>query len=120
MLSEYLPLILFALLAVGISVGGIVFSSLVGPKSRKSKQKYESYECGVEQLDSPHKPMALKFYTVALLFTLFDIETIFLLPWALSFRDLAGQGAFWSFLVFMAVLSVGLFYILKIKVLDFE
>ena len=120
MLNEYLPIILFALIVVGIGVGAITFSSLMGPRKTYSKVKFEPYECGVDQAENPHKPFALKFYTFALLFILFDIETIFLLPWAMGFRSLVGGGAFFTVLFFLAILGLGLFYILKTKALEWE
>jgi NADH-quinone oxidoreductase subunit A len=120
MLNEYLPFILYALAVVGIGVGAIAASSLLGPKKTYSKVKFEPYECGVDQKDNPHKPFALKFYTFALLFILFDIETIFLLPWAMGFRSFVGGGAFFAVLFFLAVLGLGLFYIIKTRALEWE
>lgn len=120
MIAEYLPFILFALVALGVGVAAIAVSGFLGPKRLFSKAKYEAYECGVDQLETPHKPFALKFYTFALLFILFDIETIFLLPWAVRFKALAGTGAFATVLLFLAVLGLGLFYILKTRSLDWD
>ena len=74
----------------------------------------------MDQVDNPHKPFALKFYTFALLFILFDIETIFLLPWAIGFRSLIGGGAFYAVLFFLAILALGLFYIVKTGALEWE
>lgn len=120
MLSEYLPFILYGFLVVAMGVGAIAFSSLVGPKKTYSKVKFEPYECGVDQVEDPHRPFALKFYTFALLFILFDIETIFLLPWALGFKSLVGTGTLPAVLFFLAILGLGLFYIIKTKALEWE
>lgn len=120
MLSEYLPFILYGFLVVATGVGAIAASSLVGPKKTYSKVKFEPYECGVDQVEDPHRPFALKFYTFALLFILFDIETIFLLPWALGFKSLVGTGTLPAVLFFLAILGLGLFYIIKTKALEWE
>ncbi len=120
MLSEYLPFILYGLLVVFVGVAAIALSSLLGPKKTYSNAKFEPYECGVDQIDNPHKPFALKFYTFALLFILFDIETIFLLPWALDFKHLMHTGALPAVLFFLCILGLGLFYIIKTRALEWE
>ena len=120
MLNEYLPFILFAGVTVFIGVAAIAVSSFLGPRRLYSKAKFEPYECGVDQVDNPHKPFALKFYTFALLFILFDIETIFLLPWALGFKRFIGTGTLPAVLFFLAILGLGLFYIIKTRALEWE
>lgn len=120
MLSEYLPFILYGILVTAIGVGAIAFSSFVGARKTYSKVKFEPYECGVDQVENPHKPFALKFYVFALLFILFDIETIFLLPWAIGFKHFIGGGAFFAVLFFLVILGLGLFYIIKTKALEWE
>lgn len=120
MLSEYLPFILYGFLVVATGVGAIAVSSFLGPKKTYSKVKFEPYECGVDQVDNPHKPFALKFYTFALLFILFDIETIFLLPWALGFKSFMGTGTLPAVLFFLVILGLGLLYIIKTKALEWE
>lgn len=120
MLNEYLPLIIYGLVVLAIGVGAIAFSSFMGPKRTYTKAKFEPYECGLDQKDDPHRPFALKFYTFALLFILFDIETIFLLPWAIGFRGLIGGGSFFTVLFFLAILGFGLFYIIRTKALEWE
>jgi NADH-quinone oxidoreductase subunit A len=120
MLNQYLPFILYGLLVAFVGVAAIAFSSFVGPKKTYSKAKFDPYECGVDQVENPHKPFALKFYTFALLFILFDIETIFLLPWAVGFKHLLGSGAFFSVLFFLVILGLGLFYIIKTRALEWE
>ncbi len=120
MLTEYLPFILFGLLALTVGIIALAFSSWMGPKKMESDNKFEPYECGMDQMDSPHKPFALKFYTFALLFILFDIETVFLIPWAFGYRNFLGTGTIVSMLVFMGVLGFGLFYIIKTRALEWE
>ncbi len=120
MLSEFLPLIVYAGLAVFIGVAAIALSTLLGPRRTYTKVKYQPYECGVDALESPHKPVAIKFYTFALLFILFDIETIFLLPFAVGYKRLLGGGALEAVLLFLAVLGLGLVYILRTGALQWE
>ncbi len=120
MLNEYLPLVLFSLLALFVGMAAIAFSSFVGPKKHFSKNKFVPYECGVDQMDTPHKPFAIKFYTFALLFILFDVETIFLLPWAMGYQGFIGTGTLPAVLFFLGVLGVGLFYIIKTRALEWE
>ena len=120
MLNEYLPFVLYAFLVVLVGVAAIALSSFLGPRHLYSKAKFEPYECGVDQVDNPHKPFALKFYTFALLFILFDIETIFLLPWALGFKRLLHTGTLPVVLFFLAILGLGLFYIIKTGTLEWD
>jgi len=87
--------------------------------SLKKRGKYETYECGVPLLGSSRERFSVKFYLVALLFVLFDIETVFLLPYAVMFRHL-GMDAFIGVLAFVAVLGLGLLYILKRRALEWD
>jgi NADH:ubiquinone oxidoreductase subunit 3 (subunit A) len=107
----------FALL---IGIAGLAVSTLLGPRRTWTQAKYEPYECGVDQIQNPHRPFAIKFYVFALLFILFDIETIFLLPFAAGFQGLLGTGALWTVLVFSGVLALGLAYILRSGALDWD
>ncbi len=120
MLIEFLPLLAYAGLALFVGVAAIALSTLLGPKRTYSKAKYEPYECGVDPLGNPHQPFAIKFYTFALLFILFDIETIFLLPFAVGYRHLLGGGALTAVLMFLAVLGLGLFYIIRTGALEWD
>jgi NADH-quinone oxidoreductase subunit A len=118
--TEFYPLLAYVGLALFVGVAGLAVSTFLGPRRLWSKAKYEPYECGVDQVQNPHRPFAIKFYVFALLFILFDIETIFLLPFAAGFQTLIGSGAFQAVLVFMAVLGLGLAYILRSGALDWE
>ncbi len=120
MLSEYLPFLLHGVLVLIIGIAAIAAATILGPKRTYSKVKNEPYECGVDQTEDPHRPFALKFYVFALLFILFDIDTIFLLPWALTFKELLSPAAISTVLFFLVFLGLGLFYILKTKALEWE
>jgi NADH-quinone oxidoreductase subunit A len=120
MLNEFLPLTAYAALALFIGVAAIALSSLLGPRRTYSKAKYDPYECGVDALGDPHRPFAVKFYTFALMFILFDIETIFLIPFAVGYRDMLGTGALSAVLAFLAVLGLGLVYIIRTGALEWE
>lgn len=120
MLAQYLPIVIHAAVVFVFAGAMIGFASLVGPAHVRSRQKFEPYECGLEQLDSPHKPVAIKFYTFALLFILFDIETIFLLPWAYGFKALIGTGALLPVLFFLVILALGLYYVVKRGAMEWD
>ena len=120
--AEYLGVLIYVVLAVGMGVVIIVLNRtitwLLG--TRKQRQgKYETYECGVPLLGSSRDRFSVKFYLIALLFVLFDIETVFLLPYAVSYKKLGMEG-FLGVLAFVAVLGLGLLYILRRRVLEME
>jgi NADH-quinone oxidoreductase subunit A len=116
--AQYWPLGLFLIVATVVAAGGLALSSVLGPKM-SSKHKFDPYECGLDQMDSPHKPFALKFYLVALLFMLFDIETIFLLPWAIGYRSF-GWESLVAVVVFSGIVVFGLWYVIKLRVFEWE
>ena len=115
---SYIPILMQFLLAAGFVVGMILLSSKLGP-SRSSKNKDENFECGIESIGNARIPFSVKYFLVAILFVLFDVEVIFLYPWAINFRDLGIEGLF-KMLIFMALLLVGFFYIIKKKALIWE
>ena len=119
-LTDFLPFAAYAALALFVGVAGLGLSTMLGPRRTWSKAKYEPYECGVDQIENPHRPFAIKFYVFALLFILFDIETIFLLPFALGYQSLIGTGALVPVLGFLAVLGLGLVYIIRTGALEWE
>ena len=86
-MSEYIPVLIMILLAAATSVGILVVNSLIGPKKRFS-DKMEPFECGESPIVSPRLRFSVKFYLVALFFVIFDIEAVFLYPWAVLFKDL--------------------------------
>jgi len=107
-----------ALLAVGFVVTTIFISGKLGPK-RKSAIKDKNFECGIESVGNARIPFSVKYFLVAILFVLFDIEVIFLYPWAINFKELGIEGMI-KMIVFMALLLVGFFYIIKKKALQWE
>lgn len=118
--TEFYPFLAYAGLALLIGIAGLAVSTLLGPRRTWTKAKYDPYECGVDQIQNPHRPFAIKFYVFALLFILFDIETIFLLPFAAGFKGLLHGGALWTVLVFSGVLALGLAYILRSGALEWD
>ena len=116
--ARYLPLLIHALIAGGIATGMVVLSSLVG-KKRPNRVKFQAYECGITPTGNAQARFSVKFYLVAMLFILFDVEAVFLYPWAIIYRDLKMFG-FWEMLVYIGIVLVGFFYIWKKGVLDWN
>ena len=115
---DYLPILMQMLLAVGFVVGTIIISGKLGPK-RNSKVKDENFECGIESVGNARIPFSVKYFLVAILFVLFDVEVIFLYPWAINFKSLGIEGMI-KMVVFMMLLLIGFFYIIKKKALEWE
>lgn len=115
MFDSYIPIILILIISVLFAVVNVKFSSLFGP-SRPNKEKLSTYESGIEPVGTAHERFSVKFYMVAVLFILFDIEVVFLYPWAVSFLNLDHAKMVYSFIsviVFIVILLVGYIYILK-------
>ncbi|MDQ3193804.1 MAG: NADH-quinone oxidoreductase subunit A [Bacteroidota bacterium] len=115
MLDSYIPIFIILAISVLFAVVNVKFSSLLGP-SRPSKEKLSTYESGVEPVGTAHDRFSIKFYMVAVLFILFDIEVVFLYPWAVSFLSLDKIKMIYSFysaMVFILILLVGYIYILR-------
>jgi NADH-quinone oxidoreductase subunit A len=112
MLSDYLPIVLLFLIAGGFAVTNIVISYFVGPK-KPNPVKLSPYESGVPSFGDARLRFSVKFYLVAMLFIIFDIEVVFLYPWAIVFTDLLAQGPFifYEMVVFLGVLALGLAYV---------
>jgi NADH-quinone oxidoreductase subunit A len=108
MLIDYLPILVLFLVALAIAVFVIVASSLLGPQ-RPSRRKLMPYESGMEPIGPARRPFQVKFYRIALLFLIFDIEVIFLFPYALVYRPLGAFGLA-AMGVFFVILLVGLIY----------
>ena len=118
LLLEYLPILIFLGLAVVISVGAVV-ASLIISSQHPDVAKNSAYECGFEPFsDSRHK-FDVRFYLVAILFIIFDLEVAFLFPWAVSLGSIGAFG-FWSMVVFLGVLTVGFIYEWKKGALEWE
>ena len=117
-LANFGPLLLYFLLAVALGGAIVVVSAIVGWR-RPSKIKEAPYECGVEPVGDARQPVPVKFYLVAMVFILFDVEAIFLYPWAYVFRQLRWFG-FYEMLGYIAILLVGYFYLWKKGALDWN
>jgi NADH-quinone oxidoreductase subunit A len=108
---DYLPIIITVLVAGGFVVTTMFVSNFLGPK-RKNKTKLDTFECGIESQGNARIPFSVKYFLAAILFVLFDVEVIFLYPWAVDFKSL-GMAGFWEMISYMAVILIGFFYILK-------
>ncbi len=116
--DPYFSVLLLLIIAVGMSVGFVFLSQALGPR-KYDRIKYSVYECGVDPFTSASVRVSVKFYLVALLFLLFDLETAFLYPWAVLFRDL-GLFGFIEMAIFVGILLVGLVYAWKKGALDWQ
>ena len=105
-------------LAVGFVVLTIIGSSFLGPK-RSSVNKDKNFESGLDSIGNARIPFSVKYFLVAILFVLFDVEVIFLYPWAINFQELGIEGMI-KMVIFMSLLLVGFFYIIKKKALEWE
>ncbi len=121
---QYLPLVLQILVAVGLA-GGMVAASFVIGKHKRSRTKLGAYECGMDPVGDARGRFSVRFYMVAMLFILFDVEAVFMLPWAVIYRRLPGiTGSqffgFWEMLVYIGFVAVGLFYVWKKGILNWS
>ena len=122
-LTQYLPVLMLVFLAVGFSFGILIFSVIVGKRGRRSPIKDTAYECGMLPVGEGNTRLSVKFYLVAMLFILFDIEVVFLYPWAVVYRDMLRHNAnliFGSMLSFLVILFVGYIYALKKGAFDWK
>jgi len=118
MLIDYLPILIFLLMAIGFACFAIIASALLGQK-KPSAAKKSPYECGVTTVGPTYRRIPVKYYIIALLFLLFDIEVVFLYPWAVIFREVKVFG-FISMAVFIGVLVVAYVYVWKKGALEWE
>jgi NADH-quinone oxidoreductase subunit A len=116
--SSFFPIVLMFLVAGGFVVTTMVVTHLLGPK-RKTKTKLETFECGIEVKGNARIPFSVKYFLVAILFVLFDVEVIFMYPWAVNFDSLGLTGIIEMF-SFVALLLIGFYYILAKKALKWE
>jgi NADH-quinone oxidoreductase subunit A len=116
--SDYFPIILQLLAAIGFVGVTMLATHFIGPK-RQTKDKLENFECGIEQQGDARSPISVKYFLVAILFVLFDVEVIFMYPWAVNFREMGMQGLMEMF-VFVGLLLAGFVYIIKKGALDWE
>ncbi|MEZ7920225.1 MAG: NADH-quinone oxidoreductase subunit A [Akkermansiaceae bacterium] len=122
MLSDYLPVIFQAFVAIGFAVIALGLSVLLGKKGRDSKIKNTPYECGMLPIGDGAPRFSVKFYVIAMLFVIFDIEVVFSYPWALAFRDSIQESTMilWSFASFAGILAVAYVYALKKGAFDWK
>jgi NADH-quinone oxidoreductase subunit A len=121
-LLPYLPVLMQLLVATGIGTGMIVLSAILGHR-KYSRVKMQAYECGITPTGDAQHRFSVKFYLVAMLFILFDVEAIFLIPWAVVYKDLLknyGMFGFWEMMVYVGIVLVGFVYIWKKGVLDWN
>ncbi|HUB30289.1 MAG TPA: NADH-quinone oxidoreductase subunit A [Terracidiphilus sp.] len=121
---QYLPLLLQILFAIVLAVGMVVGSNFVG-RHRKTKVKLGAYECGIDPVGDARGRFSVRFYMVAMLFILFDVEAVFMMPWAVIYRRLpAITGSrlfgFWEMVVYLGFIAVGLYYIVRKGILDWS
>ena len=119
---NYLPLVLQVLVALGLACGMVGASFIIG-KHKRSRTKLSAYECGMDPVGDARGRFSVRFYMVAMLFILFDVEVVFMMPWAIIFKQLpAITGSryfgFWEMLVYLGFVAVGLFYVWKKGILD--
>ena len=117
-LQEYLPIAVFLAIAIALSGAFVLGSVLVGAQ-RPDAEKLSAYECGFEAFDDSRSRFDIRFYLVAILFIIFDLEVAFLFPWAVSLGKI-GMFGFWSMMVFLGVLTVGFIYEWKKGALEWD
>jgi NADH-quinone oxidoreductase subunit A len=117
-LAEYMPILIFLAIAVALALIIVVASLLVAPQ-RPDREKLSSYECGFEPFEDARGRFDVRFYLVAILFIIFDLEVAFLFPWAVSLGNI-GLFGFWSMIVFLTVLTVGFVYEWRKGALEWE
>jgi NADH-quinone oxidoreductase subunit A len=118
LLREYLPILLFLGLAIALSVV-MVAASLIAGRQRPDTEKLSAYECGFEAFEDARRKFDVRFYLVAILFIIFDLEVAFLFPWAVALGEV-GMFGFWSMVVFLGVLTVGFAYEWRKGALEWE
>ncbi len=117
-LQNYLPIIIFLGIAIALSIVVIILPKIMA-REKPSKDKLSPYECGFEPFGDARGQFDIRFYLVAILFIIFDLEIAFLLPWAVSLKSLGALG-FWSMMVFLLVLTAGFIYEWSKGALDWE
>ena len=118
LIVEYLPILIFIAIAVGMAVLILAASYILG-EQRPDSEKVSSYECGFEAFDDARSRFDVRFYLVAILFIIFDLEVAFLFPWAVSLGE-TGVFGFWSMVVFLAILTIGFIYEWRKGALEWE
>ena len=116
---DYFPIIIQLLIALGFVALTMIITHLVGPKRKTTDVKLTAFESGIEVVGNARQPFSIKYFVVAILFVLFDVEVIFMYPWAVNFREFGVNGLIEMF-IFMGTLLLGFIYILKKKALEWD
>ena len=122
-MKEYLPIFLQVIVAIGFAAAALIVSVILGKAAKTNATKDSAYECGMLAIGGAQPRFSVKFYLVAMLFILFDIEIVFMYPWAVVYREfLAAHGStiFWSMLSFVGILTVGYVYAIMKGALDWK
>ncbi len=118
LLLQYFPILIFLGIAIGLA-SAIVLASLIIARQKPDSEKLSAYECGFEPFEDARVKFDVRFYLVAILFIIFDLEVAFLFPWAVSLGDI-GIFGFWSMVVFLGILTIGFVYEWKKGALEWE
>ncbi|HWX15439.1 MAG TPA: NADH-quinone oxidoreductase subunit A [Chthoniobacterales bacterium] len=122
MLREYLPVLLQMIVAIGFAASALLVSVAVGKTGKRTRAKDSAYECGMVPQGGGQPRFSVRFYLVAMLFILFDLEIVFMYPWAVVYKEAIAQSSliWWSMLSFISILMVGYVYALKKGALDWK
>jgi NADH-quinone oxidoreductase subunit A len=123
MLTDYIPVIIQIVIASGFAIATLIASALLGKRALRNPVKDSAYECGMTPIGGGQARFSVKFYLVAMLFVLFDIEVVFLYPWAVVYKEQISSGAtvfFWSMLGFVGILFIAYLYALKKGALEWR
>ncbi|MGN0003746.1 MAG: NADH-quinone oxidoreductase subunit A [Sphingobacterium composti] len=115
---DYLPILIQLIVAAGFGITTIIGTHLIGPKVR-TESKLTAFESGVEVVGNARQPFSIKYFLVAILFVIFDVEVIFMYPWAVNFREFGFEGLIEMF-IFMGLLLLGFIYVIKKKALNWD
>ena len=123
MIENYIPVVMQVVIACGFAGATLLVSVMLGRAGRSTGVKDDAYECGMLPIGESQPRFSVKFYLIAMLFVIFDIEVVFMYPWAVVFKDFAathGAGIFWSMLGFVGILAVAYVYALKKGALNWK
>ncbi|HBY51241.1 MAG TPA: NADH-quinone oxidoreductase subunit A [Marinilabiliales bacterium] len=108
--QDYIPILIQSLVVLGFVVSTMLLTHYLGPK-RFSRAKLENFECGIEGMGNARSPFSVKYFLIAILYVLFDVEVIFMYPWAVNFKEM-GKDGFLEMVLFLALVLAGFIYIL--------
>ncbi len=117
-LARYFPILMFLGIATAVSLAAVALSYMIG-EQKPDSEKVAAFECGFDAFEDARSKFDVRFYLVAILFIIFDLEVAFLFPWAVAFREI-GEFGFWSMVVFLGILTVGFIYEWKKGALEWD